>query len=227
MPDSARAPAGGAPLIYLKQAFDLHPASPATRDRFVQAMEKRVLPASAPLGARLVGAWFCHEEWFAQIVHVSEFDDLAAFAAWREVAQRDAQAREGAAELAALAPERRDELLEPLGPIAPDALHAAIEAARQEPVGVFTFAILEVTPGRMQDFASMLSAAKGALPIVACWRDVAGNPHRVIDLWKGDTGRHGYRASDARQEAFFGPLREVAPRERMLRLHPMPYSPLR
>ena len=29
------------------------------------------------------------------------------------------------------------------------------------------------------------------------------------------------------QEAFFGPLRQIAPREKMMRLHVMPYSPLR
>jgi hypothetical protein len=28
-------------------------------------------------------------------------------------------------------------------------------------------------------------------------------------------------------DAFFGPLREVAPRERMMRLHALPYAPLR
>lgn len=214
-------------MLYLKQHFDLHPASPATRDRFVEAMEKAVLPASTALGARLVGAWFCHEEWFAQVVHVTEFDDFDAFGAWRRAVVDDAQAAEGLARLAALAPVRRDELLEPLGPIPAEKLHAAIAAAREEPVGTYTFAILEVVPGQMERFASMLGAAAGALPIVACWRDVAGNPHRVIDLWQGDTGRHGYRPTDARQDAFFGPLREIAPRERMVRLHPLPYSPLR
>jgi hypothetical protein len=211
----------------LKQRFALYPASPATRDRFVEAMETLVVPAEAPLGARLGGAWFCHEEWFSQVVHVTEFDDLAAFGAWREAVRKDPQASKGRQRIAALAPEQREELLEPLGPIPAASLHAAIEAAGREPVGTYTFAVLEVAPGRMERFAALLAAAKDQLPIVACWCDVAGNPARVIDLWKGDTGRHGYRRSDARQNAFFDPLREIAPRERMMRLHPLPYSPLR
>ena len=213
-------------MIYLKQSFDIHPASPATRDRFIQVVEKGLLPAHERLGARLVGAWFCHEEWFSQILHVTEFDDLAAFGAWREAAQSDDQASAGTAELAALAPQRRAELLEPLGPIPVESLRAAIEESGREPAGTYSFAILEVAPGQMERFASMLAAAKETLPIVACWRDVTGNPDRIIDLWKGDIGRPGYRPSDERQNAFFEPLRQIAPRERMMRLHPLPYSPL-
>ena len=211
-------------MIYLKESFNLHPASPATRDEFVQVVEKVVMPAAERLGARLVGAWFAHEEWFSQILHVTEFDDLAALGAWRDAAQADAEARDGRAQLSALAPERRVEVLEPLGPIAVSSLHEAIEESSREAVGTYTFAILEVAPGRMENFTSMLGAAGGGLPIIACWRDVSGNPDRVIDLWKGDTGRTGYRPSDDRTNAFFEPLRQIAPRERMMRLHPLPVA---
>jgi hypothetical protein len=76
----------------------------------------------------------------------------------------------------------------------------------------------------MDCFASMLSALGGRLPSVACWRNVAGHPERVIDLWKGDTGRPGYQPDDERQSACFEPLRQVAPRESMQWLHPLPCS---
>jgi hypothetical protein len=56
---------------------------------------------------------------------------------------------------------------------------------------------------------------------------VVGHPNRVIDLWKGDTGKARFRPTNDQQNAFFEPLREIAPRERMMRLHVMPYSPLR
>ena len=214
-------------MIYLKQSFNIHPASPATRDRFVEVVEKDALPAGERLGARLMGAWFCHEEWFSQIVHVSEFDDLAALGTWRDATRADEQASAAVSRLEELAPDRRVELLEPLGPIPVSSLQDAVEASRAEPVGAYSFAILEVAPGRMEQFASLLASAKDALPIVACWRDLSGNPDRIIDLWKSDTGRFGYRPSDERENAFFEPLRQIAPRERMMRLHPLPYSPLR
>jgi hypothetical protein len=230
MPFAAEALArsrGGAAPPDLKESFNLHPASPANRDRFVTSVEEALVPASSRHGARLVAGWFAHEEWFSQILHVTEFDDLAALDGYREATQSDAKLIEAQTQLTSLAPERRSELLEPLGPVPVSALHNAIEASREEPVGVYSFAILEVTAGSMERFSSMLSAGASALPIVAAWRDVAGHPNRVIDLWKGDVGKSGYRPTNDQQNAFFEPLREVAPRERMMRLHPMPYSPLR
>lgn len=214
-------------MIYLKESFNLEPASPATRDRFVEGVETRLLTALGEQGARLVGAWFAHEEWFTQIVHVTEFDDAAGLERYREASQGNSTLAEAQAELARLAPERRSEVLEPLGPVPVSTLREAIDASSREPEGVYTFAILEVNSGSMGRFSELLSAAAAALPIVASWRDVAGNPNRVIDLWKGDTGKSGYQPTNERTDAFFEPLREVAPRERMMRLHSMPYSPLR
>jgi len=213
-------------MIYLKEYLNIDPASPATRDRVVDIMNKYVLPANERLGARLVGAFFAHEEWFTQVIHVTEFDSLAALESYRKAASTDGDANEGEAQLANLAPERRSELVAPLGPVAVDALHAAIAASAEEPVGTYTFAILDVSQGSMDNFKSLLGGAAGQFPIIAAWNDIVGNPNRVIDLWKGDTGRPGYRPNDPGQEAFFGPLRQIAPREKMMRLHPMPYSPL-
>jgi hypothetical protein len=185
------------------------------------------VPANARLGARLVAGFFAHEEWFSQIIHVTEFDDLAALGQYREAAVGDDQAAKGAGVLAELASEQSLELVEPLGVIAVSKLHEAIEASSKDPVGTYTFAILDVENGKMDQFDALLAAAQDRLPIVACWRDVSGNPNRIIDLWKGDTGRGGYRPTDDGQNAFFEPLRKIAPREKMMRLHVMPYSPLK
>jgi hypothetical protein len=214
-------------VIYLQQDFDLHPASPKTRDRFVALATEALVPGWMRFGARLVGAWFHHESWFSQITQVIEFPDLAAFDAIRRDARNDAAWRVASKEIAALAPRRSETLLEPLGPIAPSALQAAIDAARTEPAGAHTFAILEVTAGAMEPFTNMLAFAKDQLPIVAAWRPIAGNPDLVIDLWKGDIGRDGYQPANEQTNAFFEPLRAVAPRERLVRLLPLPYSPLR
>ncbi len=214
-------------MIYLKQSYDIHPATPATRDRFVSAVNDLVLPSNERLGARLVGAFFAHEEWFSQIIHVTEFDDLAALGRYRESASGDGEASEGIAQLENLAPVQRNEILEPLGPIATTKLHDSIATSSKDAVSTYTFAILEVEGGKMDQFAAMLGGAQDTLPIIACWRDVSGNPNRIIDLWKGDTGRGGYRPTDDGQNAFFEPLRQIAPRERMMRLHVMPYSPLK
>ena len=214
-------------MIYLKESFNIHPATPATRDRFVAAVEEALVPANADHGARLVGAWFAHEEWFTQIIHVTEFNDGAALERYRAATTRDGNLGGSHAKLASLAPERPSEVLEPLGPVPASTLHAAIEASQEKPAGIYTFAILEVNEGAMDAFTALLGGAAALLPIAAAWKSVDGNPNQIIDLWKGDTGRAGFSPSDERQDAFFEPLRKIAPRERMMRLHVMPYSPLR
>ena len=113
-----------------------------------------------------------------------------------------------------------------MGAIPVETLHQAIDASQERPSGVFGAAILEVARGRMADFTKLLKAAGPQLPIVASWRPLAGRPDLVIDLWKGDV-ESGYAPADKRTNAFFDPLRDVAPRERIQRLWPLPYSPLR
>lgn len=214
-------------MIFLKQHFNLEPASFETRDRFVEAASEAFVPAAQEQGGRLLGAWFCHEEWFSQMVHVTGFESLAAYQDYRDALTADGGLGKAAAELASLAPEQRTELLETLGPIPEDAIDAAIARSAEKPAGVYTFAILEVVAGRMDQFKALLAAGAGQVPILASWRDLAGNSDRVIDLWRGDIGKGGYEPTSAPMDAFFGPLREVAPRERMARLHSLPYSPLR
>jgi hypothetical protein len=214
-------------MIYLKQHFDIEPASPAGLDRFVELAEQALVPGWARAGGRIVGAWFSSEEWFNQVTQVIAFPDLAALDAARREASGDAQLSEAEGVLETLAPIRRESLLEPLGPVAPEKLDAAIEAAEETPAGVHSMAILEVAPGKMAAFSKLLAAAAGGLPIIASWRDVAGNPSQVIDLWTGDVAGRPYRPNSPGMDAFFGPLRELAPKERTVRLFPLPYSPLR
>jgi hypothetical protein len=214
-------------MIFLRQDFDLHPASTSTRDRFVEHAEKALVPAWSAEGGILKAAFFSTEEWFYRVTHVVAFHDLAAFDRARRAIEEGgehAAVREGDL---ALAPERSTALLEDLGPVAADRLDAGIAKAADQPAGEYTFAILDVLPGRMGDFKKLLGMGAGQLPILASWRDVVGDPHRVIDLWRGNPGQAPYAPTTPAMDAFFGPLREVAPRERMMRLFPMPYSPLR
>lgn len=213
-------------MIYLRQIFNLHPASPRTRDFFCAVTEEKFLPALPGSGGALVAAWFSHDEWYSQIEHLLAFESLEAFALFRERAASPGVLGEALGALGQLAFERREELVEDLGPIATTALTSAVEDCVAHPVKVFTYAILEVAPGRLADFQALLGMAAGSLPILGCWTDLAGNPDRVIDLWKGDLGGAGFTPSNEITDAFFEPLREIAPRERLVRLHPLPYSPL-
>jgi len=213
-------------MIYLREHLTVLPATPRHVDELVALMRDQLLPADERLGARLVGAFLCHQENWGQVVHLTEHDDLAAFDAFRARAAQDADRVSARERLSQLAPTQRSELLEPVGPVPPQTLHATIDASQQEPVGGYTFAELELAPGKAAQFAQVLAAARDDYPIVAALRGIAGNPRMVFDLWKGTLARGGYQPADDKQMAFFGPLREMAPLERVVHLYPLPYSPL-
>lgn len=213
-------------MIYLQQTFDLHPASPATRDAFVDHAESALVPAWNELGGQLKGAFFSTEEWFYQVHHVLSFEDLAAFDRARHAIENDSAFAKLRESDEALAPVRGSGLFESIGVVGEEKLDEAIARAADKPAGEYTYAILEVSPGRMEDFKKLLSMGAANLPIIASWRDVVGNPARIVDLWRGNPGQAPYAPNSPGLDAFFTPLREVAPRERMMRLFPMPYSPL-
>jgi len=214
-------------VIYLKETFNLAPASPETRDEFIAFAEADLVPACERFGARLAGAWFGNGEWYGQVTQVLEFESLTAFESFRAASRSDTRWRECERRIERFAPERSAQLLEPLGPISPQALRDAARASREVPFESYSLAVLEVAPGKMDDFMATLEAVKGMFPILASWRAVAGNPNEVLDLWKGTLGQEAYRPADERSKAFFRPLREMAPRERLVNLYPLPYSPLR
>lgn len=216
-------------MIYLQQDFDLHPASPRTRDAFVALARDELVPAVERHGARLIAAFFGNSEWFFRMTHFLELPSLGAFEAWRVGCRGDAAACDAASRAEALAPGRRETLLEALDAISVSALAGGIESARERPQGIYSAAHLKIATGRMADFTKMLAAAGSQLPILVSWRPVAGDPDLVIDLWKGDVEASyaRYAPADPRTDAFFTSLRQVAPQERVVRYFPLPYSPLR
>ena len=211
-------------MILLEQRFNLHPAAPETLDHFIDFAQGQLVPAQEKAGARLAGAFRSHNEWYCQVVQLLRFADLAAHGAFHEAMKAD----EGCARrIAELAPTQRGQLFEAAGPVPPETLDAAIESSADKAEKAYTYAILEVAPGRMADFCALLSAAAPRLPIVAALTPVAGNPAQIVDLWKGAMGVDPFEPADPGMKSFFEPLRQVAPTERMENLFSLPYSPLR
>jgi hypothetical protein len=213
-------------MIYLEETLNLAPASPEALDNFVGFAQERLVPAWQRLGARLVLAWYSDIDWFCQVTQVLEFDDLGAFEAFRAKASQDPEWAEYEARLAEMAVEQGSRLLEPLGPVPPETLHVAIARSQESPVGAYSLAVLQVLPGRMSEFISGLEVSAEALPIVASWRAIVGKQNQVIDLWKGALRQSGYQPADEGTRQFFRPLREIAPRETLRPVFPLPYSPL-
>lgn len=203
--------------LYLQSTYDIEPATYAVRDAFIELTEQQRIPAAEAAGARLAGAWFSNETRFSRITEWWIHTDLDSVVAARPDADLHAAIEQ-------LAPRAEHRLLEPLGPIGPEVLEQAV--AEGGGSGVYGFAILDVAPGRMDDFTQLLDGAKDMLPIIASVRDVAGRPDQVIDLWAQDPGQTEFQPSSPANESFMGPLREVAPEERLVLVRPLPYSPL-
>ncbi|MFX1425825.1 MAG: hypothetical protein ACFFBE_05180 [Promethearchaeota archaeon] len=217
-------------MIYLEETLNVTPASPDIRDEYIKIALELLVPACERLGARLVCAWNGHYEWVMQTIQIFEFDNIEALKNFRINASQDKEWGEYLAQLEVFAPERRTRLLEPVGAVPSEVLHKAIEDSRESPLKVYSMAILEVNPGKMPDMIAGLSLGYKAMPIIASWRPIAGNPNEIIDLWKGDAlfsaEAMAYRPFTKEQQ-WVRDLRKNAPKERIVPLYSLPYSPLK
>jgi hypothetical protein len=214
-------------MIYLEETFNLLPAHPMNLDKLVALAQEKLIPACERLGTRLVAAWTSNVEWFSQVTQIMEFKDMEALKKFRKDASNDSGWGEYAAELEEIVPERRTRLLEPLGPIPPEDLHNAIEASKKTPIKVYGLATLEVNPNKMSQFIQGLEAKSPIRDlIIASWRPIGGSPNEVIDLWKTYSPPQGYKPADDFLKQFFGPLREIAPKEHYRGVVMLPYSEL-
>lgn len=162
-------------MIYLKEILNLAPASPETRDAFIAFAQADLLPAYPRLGARLVGAWFSHAEWYGQITQVLEFDDLSSFEAFRKKGRTDDPWLECQRRVEKFAPQRSGQLLEPFGPVSPDTLHAAIQQSRDTPLNASPSPYSKLRPGRWPSSSPLLTRPRGC-----CRSSRRGEPLQAI-----------------------------------------------
>ena len=214
-------------MIYLQEILNLTPATPEALDSFIEIGQNLLVPVCERLGARLVVAWFSTYEWYYQVTHVFEFVDMKALKEFRIKAGQDKQWFEYTVKLEEFAPERRTRLLEPIGAISPDVLHKAIEESQKKALKVYSFATLEVTPNKMTEFVDFVKTLSKNAPIIASWRPIAGNPNEVNDLWKGSLVPKDYQPAVEGMKEWFRRLRELAPKERLVQIFPLPYSELK
>ncbi|MHA1988173.1 MAG: NIPSNAP family protein [Promethearchaeota archaeon] len=219
-------------MIYLEETFNLLPAHPENLDKFIAFSQEKLIPACERLEARLIAAWTSNVEWFCQVTQIMEFNDMEDLKVFRVKTSNDTGWGEYISQLEDFAPERRSRLLEPLGPISPETLHAAIESSKKTPIKVYGLATLEVNPDKMTQFIQgfelgIQNKSPITALIIASWRPIGGRPNEVIDLWKTYLIPQGYQPADDFSKQFFRPLREVAPKEHYRGVTMLPYSPLK
>jgi len=214
-------------MIYLEETFNLRRASWEALDNFIDFAQKHLVPVCPDVGARLVAAWSSDEEWFCQVKQVMDFADMDALKAFRISASQNRDWGEYAAGLEDHAPVRRSRLLEPLEGV-PQYIDEAMAESAESPNYGYLHAILEVAPGKMDQFREGLINRDKTSPIVACWHPIGASPNEVIDVWKSpQPSRAAYQPVDEGGKQFLRYVREVAPKERTVRMVSLPYSPLK
>ncbi len=214
-------------MIYLEETLNPAHASPEALDNFIEFAQKRLVPICPDVGARLVAAWSSNIEWFCQVQHVFEFDDMEALKSFRIQSSQNKAWGEYAAGLEEHAPMRRSRLLEPLEVVPTTVLHQAITESQQSPVHGYLHATLEVGAGKMEQFEEVLAESHKTLPIIASWRPISGGPNEIIDVWKMPESIKAYEPATDDIKGFFSFLREIAPKERAVQMIALPYSPLK
>jgi hypothetical protein len=219
-------------MIYLQEVLNITPATPETLDSFIEVAQDLLMPICARLGVRLVVAWFSTYEWFTQVTHLLEFKNIDVLKDFRIKTSQNREWGDYAAQLEVFAPERRSRLLEPIGAIPPATFHKAIEESQKNPLKVYSMGILEVAPNKIADFIEGAKMSSKTFPIIASWRPIAGNPNEVIDIWKGVIssqviGPQHYQPAVESMKEWFRMLREIAPKERLVQIYPLPYSELK
>lgn len=217
-------------MIYLEETLNLEPAAPVTMDKLVEYAEANLVPACADAGVRIFGAWYSHVEWFGQVRHLFEFDDMASFAKHWDRLKSDPDWIEIDKKMNEMAPQRTFNLLEDLNGIPREVTEKAIADSAENPLGMYFLAILHVVPGTLGEFKESLSAvtSDGPMPIIASLTPVTGNRNVFIDVWKGgDPQRRPYAPADDAMKPFFENLRINAPREKVIYVYTLPYSALK
>jgi hypothetical protein len=79
----------------------------------------------------------------------------------------------------------------------------------------------------MTEFVDFVKTLSKNAPIIASWRPIAGNPNEVNDLWKGSLVPKDYQPAVEGMKEWFRRLRELAPKERLVQIFPLPYSELK
>ncbi len=214
-------------MIYLEETFNLKGASWEALDDFIAFSKETMVPFCPEVGARLVAAWSSSEEWFCQVKQLFEFDDMQGLKTFRIKISRHKSWGVYTAGLEEHAPVRRSRLLEPAGAVPVEVLHQSMAESEQSPNWGYLYAILEVGAGKMDQFLAGVANSYKNLPIIACWRPIGGSPNEVIDVWKSPEPEKAYQPADDFRKQFMRVVREVAPKEKVVRMVALPYSPLR
>ena len=179
-----------------------------------------------------MAAWISNTETLFQIMQVFELEAIESALKIHLSLNGDHSYEDLTTQLNSLVSETNWQFYQSVGPIFSEAFHQAIQASQSAPLKIYTISSLELNRAKMPIFIPKQEAAISiGMPLIAFMKSITGRHDRVIDVWKGDLQEAGYQTqayydSLGMSEEWWDWIRDIAPKERMVRVNMLPYSPL-
>lgn len=216
-------------MVYMIEKFNLKTATPYKLDNFIKFARSELMPFYADSKAMMKIAWVDNGESLFQVGHLIEFPDIGACLRFYMFAKENEKLQK---KLDHHMPQRTCQAYQSGSPVFVDVLNQAILDCQAAPIKACTIATLKMAPGQMESFIpKQEGAARIGMPLIAFLNPITGNQNVVIDIWKGDLQEAGYQKKQFYEaigmpEEYWEWIRQIAPHEKMSRVHLLPYSPL-
>ena len=219
-------------MFYLIEKLTLHVATPKNLDEFVAFESNQMLPVYNKYDANLMASWICSAESLMEITNVFEIKSLETAYKIYDALNHDGSIEDIVQFSNSLVSKTHWQLYRSVGSKFSDAFHQAIETSQSAPSTFYTVATLQMNRNKMPLFLPKQEAAVDiGMPLVAFMKSVTGRHDEIVDIWKGDLQAAGYQTQAyyeaiGMSEEWWDWIRDIAPKEKMVKVSVLPYSPL-
>ena len=219
-------------MFYLIEKLALQVATPKNLDKFVEYASNKMPTAYNKCGADLMASWISSEESLMQITNVFELENVETTQKIHDFLYHDNSNEDIVRFHNNLISEKHWQLYRSVSPKFTEAFHQAIKASQSEPSKFYTVATLQMSQNKMPLLLPNQEAAVDmGMPLIAFMRSLTGKHDEIVDIWKGDLQAAGYQTQDyyesiGMSEEWWDWIRDVAPKEKMVKVSVLPYSPL-
>lgn len=219
-------------MFYLIEKLTLQVAKAKNLDRFVELESDQILSVYEQCDVKLMASWICSAETLMQITNVFELKSFESTVKIYNALNDDSSFQDAVQLSNSLISKTNWQLYRSCGQKFSEAFHKAIQASQSAPLKTYTIATLEMSRNKMPLLLPKQEAAIDiGMPLIAFMKSVTGRHDQIIDIWKGDLQEAGYQTqayydSLGMTEEWWNWIRDIAPKEKMVKVSVLPYSPL-
>ena len=219
-------------MFYLIEKLNLQVATAKNLDRFIEIESNQILSVYEQCEAKLMASWICSAETLMQITNVFELKSLEATSKIYNALNDDSSFQDIVQLSNSLISETDWQLYRSCSQKFSKTFHQAVQASQSAPLKSYTVATLNMSRNKMPLFLPRQEAAIDiGMPLIAFMKSVTGRHDQIVDIWKGDIQEAGYQTQDYYEsigmtEEWWDWIRTIAPKEKMVKVSMLPYSPL-